>query len=272
MEVCKLAGAGPDSRGDGITLIPIFFVKKKERTKLYILTSICSMYLRLLIGILKGHDNPGFDNSDMDTTLEKFDKIIYWYYSSWVARHMLKDTFLRSPEYSHLAILPDDVIIPPESIDILLDDLSREDYPFLCGSANLDNTEEGKKTLTVSLNLTSPSLLRYDFIIEGSELYKKLLNSPQPIIVKHMGDPFPIIRRDIVNQLSFDNVASYNGVHDEYGCCEDVMMSYELDKLGIPIYCDLRARMNHLKISDEESIRTRMVGIKEAYIQFVPAI
>jgi len=227
--------------------------------------------LRLLIGICKGRDIPEFDAS-VDNTLSKFDKIIYNYYSSWIVRPMLRDTFLRSPEYSHLAILPDDMLVTPEAIDILLDDLSREDYPVLCGCANIDNSEEGKKTLSVSLNVTSPVLQggthHYNFIMEDSELF----NSPQPIIIKHMGDPLPIIRRDVVARLSFTNNASYNGAPPTVGCCEDVVMSYECDKLGIPMYCDLRARMHHLKISDYDSISKLQVGKKEPFTKFVPAI
>lgn len=230
--------------------------------------------MKLLISIPKVRKIEEFDNA-VDDCLTKFDKVFVNYYPSYIARHLIKEYFLNHKEYTHLAILPDDMIPNLNAVDILLNDLSKFDYPFLCGRSHLNNTEEGRKIVTVSFELARPELKNgshhYNFLEEDTPLFAKLLSEPQPIIIKHMGDPFPIIRRDIVEQLSFDNDSKYNSVLEEEGCCEDIVMCTELNKLQIPIHCDLRAWFKHLKISDVESRKNLLIGREIANIQYVKA-
>jgi hypothetical protein len=227
----------------------------------------------ILVGITKGRDVPEFEKA-VDATLSGFDKVVASYFPSYTARRLIRATFRNLREYTHLAILPDDLIVNQKAIDILVTDLQRVDYPVLCGCANLDMTPAGRSLVNVSLELPSPKLKKgthhYNLMTEEWELiYSK---NQQPIIVKYAGDPFVILRRDIVDKLSFLNDASYNGVTEDQGCCEDVVMSNELDKLGIPLYCDLRAKMLHLKISDADSKTKLQVGKKPSSIDFVQAV
>lgn len=230
--------------------------------------------MRWLICIPKVRKIQEFDNA-VNECLQGFDKLFINYFPSYQARHLIKEYFLKYEEYTHLVILPDDMIPNLSAIDMLFTDLTKEDYPFLCGRSHLNNTEEGRKIVTVSLTLARPELKNgthhYDFLEEFTPLFEKLYEQKQPIKVKHMGDPFPIIRRDIVEKLSFDNDSQYNNTAEEFGCCEDIVMCTELDKLGIPIYCDLRAWFQHLKISDEDSKNNLLIDKEIANIHFVKA-
>jgi len=227
--------------------------------------------MKLLISIPKVRKIEEFDNA-VEDCLAEFDKVFINYYPSYVARHLIKDYFMDHEEYTHLAILPDDMIPNKTAINLLLNDL-KTDYPVLCGRSHLNNTEEGRKVVTVSLSLARPELKdgthHYNFLEEDTSLFRKLLAEKQPIRVKHMGDPFPIIRRDVATQLSFNNDHKYNNTLEQDGCCEDIVMCVELDKLLIPIHCDLRAWFKHLKISDEESRKNLLVDREIASIQYV---
>lgn len=227
--------------------------------------------MKMLICIPKVRQIEEFDNAVNDC-LQEFDKVFINYYPSYVARHLIKEYFMKYEEYTHLAILPDDMVPNKTAIDILLNDLSINNYPFLCGRSHLNDTEEGRKIVTVSLQLSRPELKNgthhYDFLEEDTPLFSKLLAEPQPIKIKHMGDPFPIIRRDVAAQLSFDNDHKYNNTLEDDGCCEDIVMCLEMDRLRMPIFCDLRAWFKHLKISDEDSKNNLLVDREIANIHF----
>lgn len=230
--------------------------------------------MKLLISIPKVRKIQEFDDA-VNECLAEYDKVFINYYPSYIARHLIKEYFMKHEEYTHLAICPDDMIPNKQAIEILMNDLAKNDYPVLCGRSHLNNSEEGRKIVTVSLQLSRPELKNgthhYNFLEEDTTLFRKLLSENQPIRVKHMGDPFPIIRRDIVEKLSFDNDHKYNNVAEQDGCCEDIVMCLELDKLLIPINCDLRAWFKHLKINDEESRKNLLIDREIANIQYVKA-
>lgn len=222
--------------------------------------------MSILVAITKARDIAEFDNAVADV-LSGFDKLWCCYYPSNVARQKIKKFFLENEEYGRLAICPDDMLVNRDGINHLLNDLET-DYEIICGCANVD-TLQYRNTLSISVSkVLNPSVSfgidSYEFLVEGSALHKSLLIGRQPIIVKHMGDPFPIIRRDTVEKLSFYNTS---GTPTGMGCCEDVVMSHELHRLGVPIYCDLRARFDHLKISDAESASKLQIGKKEPYMK-----
>lgn len=225
---------------------------------------------RTLVAIPKGRDIPEFDRAVSDV-LSDFDILWCCYYQSHVARQIIRKFFL-DRDYTRLAICPDDMIVNRTGIDYLLDDLDKVDYQFICACANVD-TVRYKNMLSVSVSkLTPPSNILsvddYEFLVEGSQLHKSLLEGPQPIVVKHMGDPFPIIRRDVAQRLTFFNTSGSITA----GCCEDVVMCNELYQMNIPIYCDLRSRFDHLKISDEDSTSKLQVGKKEPFTKLERAV
>jgi hypothetical protein len=234
--------------------------------------------MKLLVTITKGRDIEQFDNT-IKHSLENFDKMFCCYFTSRTARLIIKDQFLKNKEYTHLAILPDDLLVTKKDIDFLIyeDLVNYPDLPVLCGCCNVDNTKN-KDCLNISLELPSPIRIAgghndYVWIKEGSDAHKVLLAQQQPTVVRFAGDPFFIFRRDIVEMLSFENDSKYNTLTSkDEGCCEDIVICNELANKNIPIYCDLRARMHHLKISDQESLKQLQVGKKEPYVEWVKAV
>jgi hypothetical protein len=82
------------------------------------------------------------------------------------------------------------------------------------------------------------------------------------------GFPLICIRRDVLEQITFRNDHEFNDLPKEAGCCLDDMFCYDCLQNEIPMFTDLRIRMNHLKINDNNA-KLLFVNNKEPYIQFV---
>lgn len=227
--------------------------------------------MKLLISVTKGRNIDEFDNAVINY-LHDYDQYWVCYYTQHEARHIIKEYFEAHEEYTHLVILPDDLVVNQQAIDMLLSNLSEKDYAVLVGCCNVD-TAANRDKLNVSLYPINPhrvenSTYKYEFItIFDTHLFAR----PQPSRVFYQGDAFLILRRDIVKQLTFDTDYKLNEIEPEQGCCNDVVMSYELNQLQIPIYCNLKAVFKHLKISDAEPMSKILVGEEIAYRRFVKA-
>jgi len=218
----------------------------------------------ILIGITKARDLKEFE--DAVRMLSEFDKLWCCYYNpSVIAENIIRDYFLTAKEYTHLALLPDDLIVTKKDLDILANDLSIGNYPVLCGVCNVDMTEQGLTSLNVDVHNLQPrqrddyGMRSYTWLIENSQEYTELLKLAQPIRVMFAGWPLVIIRRDVVEKIRFKDDAEYGNY--TCGCCDDVIWCADCHDLGIPIYCDLRAQMKHLKVN-AWSLVNYMVGKK----------
>ena len=109
----------------------------------------------------------------------------------------------------------------------------------------------------------------YEWLVEGSELHHFLLTNKNPPIIQVIfaGFPFMFFRRDVIESFEFKDDRTPANPHKLVGCCIDVMTCADLYDLEIPIHCDLRVRMQHLKIDDSQ-IEGRMVGIKSPQVYF----
>lgn len=229
--------------------------------------------MKLLVIIKKAHNLPQFDEA-VDKVLTRFDKLIFYWYPIHITNVLMRNAFLEQyKEYTHLAILCDDLIVDENSINKLLKHIEEKDYPFVCGVANYDNTPLKRNYLNVSMS--SPGRTRnyvFNNVVVGSEEHKALLAQPQPVKIAFMGEPFPIIRRDAAEKFSFNLDDKLLGLNPQDGMNNDVVMSNEAADLGIPIMCDFTAFFYHMKTSDiwTENIPL-VVGTKESYTKFVPA-
>jgi 2-polyprenyl-3-methyl-5-hydroxy-6-metoxy-1,4-benzoquinol methylase len=228
--------------------------------------------MKLLIIIRKAHDLPRFDTA-VEKVLANFDKLIFYWYPIHETNVLMRKAFLEEyTEYTHLAILCDDLIVSEESINKLINHIEKNDYGFICGVANYSVD----KSDFLNVSMQSPGRKRNYTLLcvrVGSEEYIKILSQPQPVKVRHMGEPFPIIRRDIAEKFSFDLDDKIMGLPPEMGMNNDVVMSNEAYDLGIDIMCDFTAFFYHMKISDTNGEALPLgVGKREPYTKFVPAV
>lgn len=201
------------------------------------------------------------------------DKLFVKYMPEKDAYDVIREFFLEHEEYTHLAILPDDLIVLPYHWAQLIFDLHEYQFPVLCGVCNLDISAEHKGMLNVCID-HKPALSRYqpertyEWLVEGSEQHKKLMDLTPPIIkVDFAGFPFMFFERGVIELFEFkDDRKPYNPMK-LVGCCIDVMACADLYDLDIPIHCDLRVRMQHLKL-DDQRVEGRMVGVKQPVVYF----
>jgi hypothetical protein len=182
---------------------------------------------------------------DSVSKLSKYDR--YWvkYYPEADAYSRARKFFLGN-NYSHLVILPDDLVVTEKQIDSLIQDINDKDYAVISGITNVDIRQINWGKYCISRNLPRIDVLTeqsYDWFTEY-ERQRYLNFHKMPIIrVKHIGFPLTFIRRDIIRLLNFRPLAKYN-------CCLDVQFCIDCEKLKIPIFVDLRIVGKHLKRRD----------------------
>lgn len=214
--------------------------------------------MKLLIGIPSPRDIPQFLEA---TTKLNYDKFWARYFHEYEAFRLIHDFFLEHKEYSHLAILCDDLIVTQRDADTLFQEAIANDYPVLGGLCPVNRDECFDGMVNISLtHTTNPDRKqrRYEFMtIKQWEEYPR----PKPTVqTKWQGFPFSIIQRDIIERFEFKTDGFYNNKPGR-GCCTDNVFNWELAKAGIPMYSNLNVYMHHMP----DRFQHFGVGIKEPY-------
>jgi len=187
-----------------------------------------------------------------------FDRFIPKFMPEVDAYHLVRDFFLSHKQYTHLAIGTDDIVVKPEHMQALAADLAEKDYPVLTGVMNV--FQEDHDLLNITPNGSNPSPIWAKRIynwINKKEMYRYTANGTNPIIqVGFSGFPVMIIRRDIVERIAFESDAKYNPVPFPLGGSLDVQFCYSCHRMKIPIFCDTRVEMDHLRLSGQNRVGT----------------
>lgn len=163
-----------------------------------------------------------------------------------------RDFFLEHKEYTHMAILPDDLLVYPDDVKILEEDVNQFDFDITAGICNF--AYSNKKFFN---HMSVVEMLKYEaaetirrtgkFRWPGDvmtrerfqELRDKPSSTPRDRLIRcaHIAFSFPIIRRDIVEQLPF--TANPMGVDTAYSkqCLDN----------NIDMFADLRVELLHMK-------------------------
>lgn len=214
--------------------------------------------MKLLIGIPSPRDIPEFLEATSKLACDKF-----WakYYTEYPAFQHIRNFFLEHKEYTHLAILCDDLVLSNTHMEALIHH-AEEGYAAIGGVCNVGREEVWKDCYNVSLtHLTDPHRpsRHYEFITipEARTLAEKT-----PIVeTRFQGFPFTIIRRDIIERFDFSTDGKYNNKPGR-GCCTDTVFCWELAHAGIPMHADLNVVMHHIP---DSRYLTNSVGQKEAH-------
>jgi hypothetical protein len=160
----------------------------------------------------------------------------------------LRDYFLAYKEYTHFIYAADDLVIRPLHIECLKKSLDIKDRPYIAGVCNVD-LDEHKDYLAITRNLPHPAKnlpsqlgWRWYHWYHKDEVEKGLMR------VWHSGNACAILRRDIVEQIPFEDDRLFNisEVIQEHGSI-DVMYSNTLAKMEIQQVVDTDCRMLHMR-------------------------
>jgi hypothetical protein len=169
------------------------------------------------------------------------------------AYRTIRNFFLEHKEYTHMALIPDDLLVDVKHVDKLVEHITGQgfnDYPVISGVCNFACTnkkffnnmamiEYGKIDAQAQLEKTG----RYDYFkhIMSRERYnhlkEKMKDKPNRIIrVIFSAFPLTIIRRDVMEKIEFG--MNLMGV--------DTVFFQSCIKAGIPTFADLDVQTLHL--------------------------
>jgi hypothetical protein len=189
----------------------------------------------------------------------------YWVkYHEQTEAYKIARYFFLAHDYTHLCILPDDLIVSVEGYNTLIRDIMDNDFQVISGACNVDNGHY-KNCLNVTptylINPTSPPEGHYKKWLKIQEAEEIVSQGYSLYEVKFSGFPLMFIRRDVVEILPF---------RDYNGCCIDSTFCSDCVMLEIPIYVDLRVIMKHLKIDNVAVDESFGTGKKEPQVVFEP--
>lgn len=167
------------------------------------------------------------------------------------AYEVCRDFFLEHTEYTHMAILPDDLLVDVAHVDKLVEDLRLYDYDVLSGISNFALTTKGFLNHMTAIDYKNYGAVdqlaktgRFDYFKQVmtrdqyDQIKKDMANKPNRIIRVALSNfPFTIIKRHVVEKIPFG--------HNLMGV--DTVFFQSCINKGIATYADLDVQMVHLK-------------------------
>ena len=199
--------------------------------------------------ILLFRGSPRSDIEEVEKWNDKLpcDTLLVRYVNEFMAYEYARSFFLNHKEYDYLAIATDDIVVTPDNIIQLQNDLDDFKFPVISGMMNVDEVdwEDQWGNLNICYELaTKDRKVRFYNWVKANAL-------PLEDIFRVMFAGFGLtaIRRDIVEEEGF-NFASdgvFRGTGIENGASLDLVFAWYCLEKGIPQYCDQRIHMHHLR-------------------------
>ena len=182
-----------------------------------------------------------------------FDRLYAKYFFERHAYGQLRKFFLKHPEYTHMVICPDDLIVKRGHVEALIKDLEKEDYPVLSGMCNVNRGNQSG-FWNICHNLPHPTRWvpkrkQVGWRWYGWYHYSEIpLKSKERIIeVPFTGFACEFIRRDVVERIKFIDDRNHNQQPSLFTSSVDVMFANTCMIENVPQYVDTQVRMAHLK-------------------------
>lgn len=169
-----------------------------------------------------------------------YDKLWFKYnFDELQVYQVFREYFLEHKEYTHFVILPDDLYVDPEAVELLITDLKKRDYPVLAGVCNFNC--EAWETYDIDLCIDYTNTAGRDYILANG-IPKFEYYAPQGKFkgirkVAFQGFSLCFIRRDVIEKVPFGSTGQ--GI--------DSYLAVQLLMNKIDQYVDFDARNIHLK-------------------------
>lgn len=170
------------------------------------------------------------------------DMLIVKHYQEYDAYQIIRNFFLEHTEYTHLAICPDDLIVTQKDVNILKRDIKKHDYAVITGLCNVEHGDDSCYNVIVS---DLPNLIHRQRSWRGFAKEGELTETITKVLFA--GFALEIIRRDVIEMIDFDSESKLQGGDPNHIGNLDLIFSYKCFEKCIPIYCDKRAKMVHLR-------------------------
>lgn len=166
----------------------------------------------------------------------------------WIKYHPQADAyegarewFLGQPDFTHLVILPDDLIITQENFDDMKEILNNGNVDVLSGwCQNTIREDDSDTCISYKLPPDPPRAGKYEDY--GFISMKDVEKTYGFIKILHSGFALTFISRKIVEKIPF---------RTDYGCCVDSCFSLDLHANQISQFCYLNVKTTHVKTSPD---------------------
>lgn len=186
------------------------------------------------------------------------DRYIAKYYNEKQAYKFLRDYFMDHPEYTHMVILPDDLIILPIQFERLRGNASK--YPVLGGFFNR-NWQDRNLWSCIVEGRNPPAWMTLGEIEQ--EVFAHGDNPILPVRQDYFGCTF--IRRDVVEKVGEFHAFTPGASGYDYA------FSLDCAKHQIPMYCDTRVQLLHLANRKGDGTQEHCGLMKcSPYCMFIP--
>ncbi len=204
------------------------------------------------------------------------DKLWIKYYTEIGAYTLMQKEFLKS-DYTHIILIPDDLVVTPDTYDMFIRDLEEFPDDIVSGYCNVDTRAlQGYANVSIYPVQRERQGRTYTWLTlagihEESRMYRLQTPDKHRTLPEYMIDVtfagFPLfgIPRKILEKINFVNDSPTGYTTD--GCCVDVTFCYDVRAAGYRILCDTRLRTAHLKI-DDTAVEKFSTGIKEPYFRY----
>jgi hypothetical protein len=181
-----------------------------------------------LIGIPSPRDIP-----DVLEAMRKIecDKIWAKYYNEYDAYQHIRNFFLKYTKYTHLVIIPDDLVVTPLHFGWLRFKSYSCNYPVLSGTCNAAYNTERDKFVCRKNSANDPPMPK--------EELDAFANKDPVQEMAFEGFACCFIRRDVVEKIDFRGMFTKTAF--------DLTFAEDCKRQGIPVMVDTRIRILHLR-------------------------
>ena len=199
------------------------------------------------------------------------DKFQVSYFPYPFPHRIIEKFFKDNSQYSHLIMIPNDLVYNNENFQRTKEIILKHDYPVLTGLCNVD-LKEHKSEWNVCQKL--PELLytrrRYRWLADSTR--KALMNLGLRLLpVKFAGYPAICIRRDVLELVRLNHLNNTIKTKElpiwesRGGFANDLIFCHNVHEKNISIICDLENTMLHFRYGGKSQI-----GIKPEKVKFIP--
>lgn len=212
---------------------------------------------------------------DISLVREQIEKTLYGKYNVlWVKYYPAPQSynigikyFLDSDHYTHLVMVPDDVVLNQKSWDLLIKTAPNHDViSGVCNQTCANQTKINQTNICFD-EMPDPSMISLDYIEKLWVTFDKLGNSEEPLKVIFAGFPVTFIKREIVKKMG-----TFTG--DKLGQNIDVAFSKFLLENGIDQFIIPAANFLHLKHHPDPKLSSTnfFVGKKSPKVDMISSI
>jgi hypothetical protein len=175
------------------------------------------------------------------------------------AHQIARDFFLSHPEYTHFVFICEDVLITPDMVARLLDDIAETDFPVISGYCNIGFENDRVNVTQRDLRKTAVFTQEQYGFLSLKQFLRYDIGNPY-VRVFFQGNTLTAIRRDVVEKLSFKpyrrvsdafRIKAFGSVGRNFGIMFDLQMAVELANLDIPVYVDTRLLCLHFGMTTD---------------------